>query len=173
MEPEERVMDPMPEELARLDDELSGVRSWPRLDPGVAAVAVAVGVLVLLGAVALPWVGPTTGWALLVGTGPVVPGAGVLPRLFATTAVVFGVAGSSSALLTRLWALGWVSALGCGFSVVNGLWAVWSRQTAAGSAIDPAPGPGIGLVLALLAMIALTVMWVRIAWTRPGGRAAG
>jgi hypothetical protein len=53
--------------------------------------------------------------------------------------------------------------------VVNGLWAVWSRQTApAGS-----PGPGIGLLLCVLAMALLALMWVRLAWSRPGGRANG
>jgi hypothetical protein len=53
--------------------------------------------------------------------------------------------------------------------VVNGLWAVWSRQTAP----HGAPGPGIGLVLAVLAMALLALMWVRLAWSRPGGRAHG
>jgi hypothetical protein len=166
---EERVMDPTPDGLDRLDRELSGPRSWPRIDPGVAAMGVAIGVLVLLGAVALPWVGPTTGWAMLTGSGPVVPGLGVLPRLFAVTALLFGVAGSVTALLTRLWAVGWACALGGGFSVVNGFWAVWSRQTVH----DGGPGPGLGMVLALLSMFVLTVLWVRIAWNRPGGRAAG
>jgi hypothetical protein len=71
--------------------------------------------------------------------------------------------------MTRLWAIGWVCALGCGFSVVNGLWAVWSRQTAPSGG----SGPGIGLLLAVLAMALLTLMWVRLAWSRPGGRANG
>ncbi len=161
-------MDPMSDDLARLDHELSGMRSWPRLDPGVGAVAVAVGVLLLLGAIALPWVGSASGWDVLLAAGPPIP-RGVLPRLFAGTAVFFGVLGSVTTLLTRLWAVGWACALGCGFSVVNGLWAVWSRQTA----LAGTPGPGVGLVLSLLAMILLSALWVRLAWTRPGGRAAG
>jgi hypothetical protein len=160
-------MDPMPESLARLDKELSRVRSWPRLEPGLGAVVVAVAVMLLLGAIALPWVGGTSGWSMLITGGPQMPGFRGLPRLFAGTAVFFGVIGSATALLTRLWAVGWACALGCGFSVVNGLWAIWSRQTAPAGT----PGPGLGLILTLLAMILLSALWVRLAWTRPGGRA--
>lgn len=162
-------MDPMPESLAKLDKELSGIRSWPRVDPGLTAVVVAVAVLLLLGAIALPWVGTTSGWSMLITGGPHMPGFRGLPRLFAGTAVFFGVLGSAAALVTRLWALGWACALGCGFSVVNGLWAIWSRQTAPAGT----PGPGVGLILTLLAMILLSGLWVRVAWTRPGGRSAG
>ncbi|WP_037064302.1 hypothetical protein [Pseudonocardia acaciae] len=157
-------MEPANGSLDRLDKELSGFRSWPRVEPGVSAMVVAVGVLVLLGGYALPWAGSTSGWNVLVGSGQL----GVLPRLFVITSVLFGVLGSTLGLMTRLWAVGWACALGGGFSVVNGLWAVWSRQTAPG-----APGPGVGLVLAVLAMALLTLMWVRIAWTRPGGREHG
>ncbi len=162
-------MDPMSDDLDRLDAELSGRRSWPRIDPGLGAVVAAVGVLGLLGAVALPWIGPTSGWELLISLGDPAPGVGLLPRLFAVTAVLVGVVGSAAALLTRLWALSWACALGCGFSVVTGVWAVWSRQTAPAGA----PGPGLGVVLALLVTMVLTVVWVRIAWSRPGGRAEG
>ncbi|MGQ0483267.1 MAG: Rv2732c family membrane protein [Pseudonocardia sp.] len=162
-------MDPMSDNLDRLDAELSGRRSWLRIDPGLGAMGAAVGVLGLLGAVALPWIGPTSGWELLISLGDPAPGVGLLPRLFVVTAVLVGVVGSAAALLTRLWALGWVCALGCGFSVVTGVWAVWSRQTAP----PAAPGPGLGLVLTLLVTMALTVVWVRIAWSRPGGRAGG
>lgn len=163
------AMNEMPDDLARLDRELSGWRSWPRLDPGGSAVAVAVAVMLLLGAFALPWTGPVSGWSVLTGGGVEIPKLGYLPRLFAGTAVLFGVAGSATTLLTRFWALGWACALGCGFSVINGLWAVWSRNTAPSGT----PGPGIGLVLALLTMMLLSALWVRIAWTRPGGRSEG
>lgn len=153
------------ESLDRLDRELSGFRSWPRVDPGATAMAVSVGVLVLLGAYALPWTGSVSGWGVLTGAGHL----GLLPRLFVVTSALFGVIGSTAGLLSRLWAIGWVCALGGGFSVVHGMWAIWSRQTApAGS-----PGPGIGLVLAVLAMVVITGAWVRIAWSRPGGRANG
>jgi hypothetical protein len=138
---------------------------WPRIDPGVSGLVVSVGVLVVLLSHALPWAGHTTGWMVLFGEGQL----GVLPRLFAITSLLFGVVASTTGLLTRLWAIGWACAFGCGFSVVNGVWAVWSRQTAP----HGNPGPGLGLLLAVLAMALLALMWVRLAWSRPGGRAHG
>lgn len=158
-------MDPMPDDLAHLERQLSGSVRWPRLEFGPSAVLVAVGVLVLLLAFALPWTGSTGGWQVLLGAGQL----GLLPKLFTVTSLLFGVVGSTVALTSRLWAVGWLCALGGGFSVVNGIWAVWSRQTASGGGA----GPGIGLVLAVLAMAVLTLMWVRLAWSRPGGRANG
>lgn len=158
-------MESMPDDLARLDHELTEPRGLPRLDPGPAALAVAVGVLVLLAAYALPWTGSTRGWLVLSGHGDL----GKLPQLFTVTALLFGVLGSAAALMTRRWPIAWACALGGGFSVVNGVWAVWSRQTAPGASA----GPGPGLLIALLAMVFLTVMWVRLAWSRPGGRANG
>jgi len=159
-------MDPIPEELAALDREVERqARGLPKLEPGAGGLAVAVGVLVLLIAFALPWVGPHGGWQILSGAS----GLGLLPRLFTITAVLFGVVGSGAALTTRLWPIGWACALGCGFSVVNGLWAIWSRQTAQ----DGGPGPGPGLLLAVVSLVFLTTMWVRLAWSRPGGRANG
>jgi hypothetical protein len=158
-------MNQLPEDLRRLDQEVSG---RPRLDPGGPAVLVSVGVLLLLGAVALPWVGPASGWSLLMGADLPFPRLG-LPRFFAGTSVLFGVVVSALALSTRLWALGWAAALGCGFTVVTGVWAIWSRQTA----VAGTPGPGIGLLLSVLVMALIAGLWVRIAWTRPGGRANG
>ncbi|HTF46129.1 MAG TPA: hypothetical protein VK735_01645 [Pseudonocardia sp.] len=158
-------MSSTPDGLDRLDKELSGFRSWPRIDPGPSAMVVSIGVLLVLVAHALPWTGSASGWNVLLGDAQL----GLLPRLFSITSLLFGVLGSTTGILTRLWGIGWTCALGCGFSVVNGLWAIWSRQTApAGS-----PGPGIGLLLAVLAMALLALMWVRLAWSRPGGRANG
>ncbi|HVL86273.1 MAG TPA: hypothetical protein VM367_18555 [Pseudonocardia sp.] len=148
----------VPEELARYDAELAGIERdvERRIDPGAAAVAVTVAVLVLVGALMLPWTGSTAGWEALAGTGS----AGPLPRLFAGAALGFGAVGSVLALATRWWGLAWVCAVGCGFSVVAGVWAIWSRQV---GVPDGATGPGIGLVLAVLAVLALAVTWVRIA----------
>jgi hypothetical protein len=117
---------------------------------------VAVVVLVVAGALMLPWTGGVPGWQVLAGTA----NFGVLPRLFTITAVGFGVLGSSVALATRLWAAAFVCAIGCGFAVVNGVWAIWSRQV---NVPQGGSGPEIGLVLAVLAMVALTACWVRIA----------
>lgn len=159
------MADKLPDELNELERQLSGPRMWPRIDPGASALVVSIGVLLVLVSHALPWVGSTTGWMVLLGGGQL----GALPRLFAITSLLFGVVATTTGILTRLWAVGWACALGCGFSVVNGVWAVWSRQTAPSGA----PGPGIGLLLAVVTMVLLAMMWVRLTWTRPGGREHG
>ena len=145
------------EERYALEAELGGIehRVQRRIEPGVGGVVIAGAVLVLLLAATLPWVGPLTGWQVAIGEGQLGP----LPRLFAWTAIGFGVLGSAAALVARRWVLAWVCALGCGFSILDGVLAVWSRQTA------PDPGPGVGLVLALVAIVALTGCWVRVAWS--------
>ena len=44
-------------------------------------------------------------------------------------------------------------AVGCGFTVVCGVWAIWSRQV---NVPQAAPARGLGLVLAVIAMVMLT-----------------
>ena len=114
---------------------------------------------VLIAALMLPWTGSVAGWEVLTG----VRSFGFLPRLFSFTALGFGLAGSALALATRWWALAWLCAVGCGFSVVNGVWAIWSRQVGV-----PAGGTaaGIGMVLAALAMLVLAATWTRLAISR-------
>ena len=152
---------PSPDDLGALEAELAEVerRVARRVDPGVPAVAAAVGVLLVVVALMLPWTGGVPGWQILAG----IENFGPLPRLFTITSVGFGVLGSAVALATRYWAAAFVCAVGCGFSVVNGVWAIWSRQV---NVPQGGTGPGIGLVLAVLAMIALTACWVRIAGRR-------
>lgn len=144
------------------DAEFAGMtrRMERRTDPGPTALTVAIGVLVLLATLALPWTGSTAGWQVLAG---IDPGLGLLPRLFAFTALGFGVVGSALALSTRWWSLAWVCAVGCGFSVVDGVWAIWSRQT---GVPDGGTGPGIGLVIAVLTVLVLAASWSRIALRR-------
>lgn len=148
-------------DLSALENELAGVarRVEHRIDPGVAAVVAAVGVLGVVGGLLLPWVGSTTGWQLLVGAEYLGP----LPRLFTITATVFGLVTSVLALTTRFWALAWVSAVGCGIATVNGIWAIWTRQT---GALEGVEGPGPGLILAAVAMALLTFTWAKIALQR-------
>jgi len=148
-------------DLSALESELAGVarRVEHRIDPGVAAVVAAVGVLGVVGGLLLPWVGSTTGWQLLVGAEYLGP----LPRLFTITATAFGLVTSVLALTTRFWALAWVSAVGCGIATVNGIWAIWTRQT---GALEGVEGPGPGLILAAVAMVVLTFTWARIALQR-------
>jgi hypothetical protein len=130
-----------------------------RVDPGRTALAVTAAQLVLLGSLVLPWTGAARGWEILAGSASF----GLLPWLFALTAVGFGVLGSAVALAGRRWGAAFACAVGCGFSVVNGVWAVWSRQVVV---LHGASGPGIGLVVALVAMVVLTVCWVRITGRR-------
>lgn len=152
--------------LSRWDAELSGAqrRAERRIEPGASAMVVASGVLLLLLSAVLPWIGSTIGWNVLLGAADV----GVLARLFSFTSLGFGVLLSALALISRWWGLAWTCALGCGFSVINGVWAVWSVQTAPEQAM-----PNIGLVLALVAVLLLAVAWLRLVWSRPGGRANG
>ena len=82
--------------------------------------------------------------------------------MFTWLALVFGVGFSMLALLTRRWALAWIALAGSTVSSLLGLLAVWSRQTAPGSY----PGPGIGLIVAWLAVIVVTYHWARAVWAR-------
>ncbi|MGH3977413.1 MAG: Rv2732c family membrane protein [Pseudonocardiaceae bacterium] len=151
-----------PEDLSALRAEIDAVErsALRRVDPGAHAVVIAAAVLVLLVAIALPWIGADSGWDVLRGTTDPAADVGLLPRLFAVVALAFGVVLSALALLTRRWGLVWASALGCGYCVVDGVWAIWSRQTVDG------PGPGLGLVLAELAVLLLAAQWFRLAWSR-------
>lgn len=146
------------------------------VEPGRWAMVIAVAVFVLLVAQLLPWVGSNSGWEVLLGQVSGVPRVGLLPRLFAVSSLTFGVLFSAITLFTRRWGLAWLCALGSAFSVVHGLWAVWSRQTAVDSTVSTvstvgadgaALGPGPGMVLALLVMIVLAVQWLRLAFSRP------
>lgn len=132
-----------------------------RLEPGWWAMVVAVAVFVLLVADLLPWIGADSGWQVLLGQTDPANRPGVLPRLFVGSSLLFGVLASTAALAARRWALAWACALGCAFSVVHGVWAVWSRQTSGET------GPGPGMVLAVLTMVVLAIQWIRLAWARP------
>lgn len=152
----------IPSELTQLDRELRGVtrRVEQRIDPGPTALTVAIAMFVLIGSLFLPWTGSALGWQVLSG----VEVFGLLPRLFSFTSLGFGLVVSSLALATRWWGLAWLAAAGCGISIITGIWAIWSRQT---GVLTGGTGPGIGLVLAVLAMIVLVGCWVRIAFRRP------
>ncbi|GHF86405.1 biotin transporter BioY [Amycolatopsis bartoniae] len=116
-------------------------------------------VFVLLIAQLLPWAGGHVGWQVLLGR------AGAIPQLFAATSTVIGVLCSALALSTRLWWMTWVCAIGGWFSSVDGLLAVWSQQSAGANGVAGG-GPGIGLVLALVAIILLAANWLRTAFSR-------
>lgn len=133
-----------------------------RLEPGRWVLVIAAGAVALLVAAALPWVGSDSGWQVLLGQVSAGHRVGLLPRLFAASSLLVGVVLSAVALFARRWSLAWVCAIGSAFSVVHGIWAVWSRQTAAST-----DGPGPGMVLALLTMVVLAAQWLRLAFSRP------
>lgn len=138
-------------------------RAARTVDLGARAVVAAVAVFVLMVGHVLPWMGDAAGWEVLLGRGDAAGKAGMVPRLFAATSLLFGVVTSVLALLTRRWGLTWVCALGGWFASVDGLLAIWSRQSSAG--LD-SPGPGIGLVVSEVAMVVLAVLWFRTSWSR-------
>jgi hypothetical protein len=116
-------------------------------------------VFVLIIGQLLPWVGGHVGWQVLVGRG------GPVPQLFAATSTVIGILASALALATRRWALAWVCAVGGWFSCVDGVLSIWTQQSShANGAVGS--GPGIGMIIAWVAMIFLAVQWMRAAWSR-------
>lgn len=156
-------------DMTRLGKEIDaiGADDERHFDPGLRAVFVAVAVLVLLLASALPFVGATQGWGVLFGHELQAGIAGIMPRVFLTLALVFGALGSLVALRVRRYGSAWITSLGCDLSIVAGALSVWSQQTGASKA--PGPGPGIGMIVALLAVIVLAVLWAGITWGRRPG----
>jgi hypothetical protein len=145
------------------DIEAAEQRVAGEIDPGARALAIAIFVFVLLVTLVLPHTGGARGLDVLVGSDAAINDGIALPsRVFTWFALVFGVGFSMLALLTRRWALAWIALAGSTVSSFLGLLAVWSRQTAA----EPYPGPGIGLVLAWLAVILLSYNWARVVLTR-------
>jgi hypothetical protein len=57
-----------------------------------------------------------------------------------------------------------VCALGGWFASVDGVLAIWSRQSSDGDL-------GIGLVVAWVAMVVIAIQWFRTAWSRPAAAA--
>jgi hypothetical protein len=156
-------MTPDPEGIAGLRAEIDAVErsALRQVDPGGRAVVISCAIMVLLLAVTLPWVGHASGWEVLSGMADPADRVGLLPRMFGGVALGLGVGFSVLALVTRRWGLVWASALGCTYCVLDGVWAIWSRQT-----VHDGPGPGVGLVLAVLAVTVLAVQWLRLALSR-------
>ncbi|GJF09859.1 hypothetical protein NGTWS0302_24830 [Mycolicibacterium cyprinidarum] len=133
------------------------------IDPGARALVIAIFVFVLLVTLVLPHTGGAKGLDVLIGSDAAISNGTALPsRVFTWMALVFGIGFSILALLTRRWALAWIALAGSTVASFLGLLAVWSRQTAP----EPYPGPGLGLVLAWLAVILLAYNWARVVLTR-------
>ena len=145
-------------ELAAEIDEV-GEHASRTVELGRRGFTIAVFTFVLLICQILPWVGDHAGWQVLAGEG------GGIPQLFAATSTGVGILASALALVTRRWWLSWVCAAGGWFASVDGLLAIWSQQSshAPGAA---GGGPGIGLIIAWIAMICLAVQWMRTAFSR-------
>ncbi|MEB3983256.1 hypothetical protein OQ968_18530 [Mycobacterium sp. 663a-19] len=133
------------------------------IDPGPRGFVVAILVFVLLGSFILPHTGAVRGWDVLFSShGAGAAALGLPLRVFEWLALVFGVGFSMVALLTRRWALAWVALAGSAIASAAGLLAVWSRQTVAAGH----PGPGVGLIVAWITVIALSFHWARVVWAR-------
>jgi hypothetical protein len=147
----------------REDIEAAERRIAREIEPGARALVVAILVFVLIGSFILPHTGDVRGWDVLFSTRGAGKAAIALPsRVFGWLALVFGVGFSMLALLTRRWALAWVALAGSAVACAAGLLAVWSRQTVASGH----PGPGVGLIVAWIAIILLTFHWARVVWSR-------
>jgi hypothetical protein len=133
------------------------------IDPGARALVVAILVFVILVSFVLPHAGSARGLDVLVGDDAAIREAIALPsRVFTWLVLVFSVGFSMLALLTRRWGLAWTALAGSAIACPLGMLAVWSRQTVA----EPHPGPGIGLIVAWIAVILLTFHWARVVWSR-------
>jgi hypothetical protein len=154
-----------PPELADLRHEIDEVerRTVRTVDLGPCAITISIAVFVLIIGHVLPWMHGATGLDILLGQGDATGRASMVPRLFAATSAGIGILGSALALMTRRWWLAWACALGGWFASVDGILAIWSRQSSAGQG---ASGPGIGLIIAELAMVVIAVQWLRTAWSR-------
>jgi hypothetical protein len=153
---------PDPEDaLAREIDQVER-RAARTVELGARAVVIAVAVFVLIVGQILPWLGGANGLEVLFGTGSgdAAGKASMVPRLFAATSVLFGILTSALALVTRLWAMTWVCALGGWFASVDGVLAIWSRQSSGGDL-------GVGMVVAEVAIVVIASQWFRTAWSRP------
>jgi hypothetical protein len=133
------------------------------IDPGSRALVVAILVFVILLSFVLPHTGGAKGIDVLAGDDAAIQAAFALPsRVFVWLVLVFSVGFSILALLTRRWAVAWIALAGSAVACPLGMLAVWSRQTVAAAH----PGPGIGLIVAWIAVILLTFHWARVVWTR-------
>jgi hypothetical protein len=133
------------------------------IDPGTRALVVAILVFVILVTFVLPHTGSAKGIDVLIGSDVAVREAIALPsRVFTWVVLVFSVGFSMLALLTRRWGLAWIALAGSAVACPIGMLAVWSRQTVGSGH----PGPGYGLIIAWIAVIALTFHWARVVWSR-------
>lgn len=150
-----------PDDLAHLRAEINGVgrTAAKRFDPGAGALVIAVAVLAILVSLLLPWTDGRQGLSVLFGD------AQALPKFFSYAALVSGVLLPAVTLAVRRWTLAWVCALTSFAASMAGVLSIWTTQTTTGH--HPGPGPGFGLILAVVATVVLLVKWLQIAASRP------
>jgi len=150
-------------EAYRAELEAAERRVAGEIEPGARALVVAILVFILLVSFILPHTGGARGIDVLMYDEKALSVGIALPsRMFCWLALIFGVGFSMLALLTRRWTLAGIALAGSGVASAIGMLAVWSRQTAT----HGNPGPGIGLIIAWIAMILLAFHWARVVWTR-------
>lgn len=175
------MSDNMPEELEpfRKDFERAEKKVAGEIDPGMHGVVLAVLIVGLLGAFALPHVGDAKGWEVISGSDSAQKEAiAFTSEIFLWFALIFGGLLGIVTLVTRRWALAWVVSAGTTLGVVFGMLAIWSRQTTsqklAGVGSSPEAvegathmaGPGIGLIAMIIILMLLTYFWLRVVWSK-------
>lgn len=152
-----------PDDLRALRREIDEVerRTARTVELGPRAITIAIAVFALIVGHILPWMSGANGLEVLLGEHDAIGKASAVPRLFAATSAGFGILASALTLITRRWWLTWVCALGGWFASVDGVLAIWSRQSAPNHT-----GPGLGLIIAEIATIAVAAQWFRTAWSR-------
>lgn len=165
----------MPEGLQHFQKDFEKVEKKVsgEIDPGMRSVVIAVAILLLLASFLLPHTGSVNGWDVLASDDASHHEAvAITSKLFVWFALVFGGGTGIVTLVTRRWALAWVSAAGCAVGVFLGVMAIWSRQTPSGvldaqdAALANLSGPGAGIFVGLILLIVLTYLWVGVAWSK-------
>lgn len=152
----------------RAEIESAERRVASEIDPGPRALVVAILVFVLLLTFVLPHTGHVRGLDVLTND-PVARAAAIaLPSRVFCWVTLLTVGFSMLALLSRRWVVAWLALAGSWLAGATGLLAVWSRQTASAGH----PGPGLGLVIAWIAVLALAFHWARVVWTRTAAQLA-
>jgi hypothetical protein len=158
---ESKVFEQFRGDLEAVERKIAG-----EIDPGTRAMVVAIAVFVLLLSLILPHAGAARGLDVLAFDNHAQDEHIGLPsRVFEWFVVIFGIGFSSLALVTRRWALAWVAVAGSAVGSVFGVLSIWHRQTP-GLGNYHGAGPGIGLILATIAIVVLTFHWIRVVWSR-------
>ncbi len=158
---ESKVFEQFRGDLEAVERKIAG-----EIDPGTRAMVVAIAVFALLLSLILPHAGGARGLDVLAfDHNAQFEHIGLPSRVFEWFVVIFGIGFSSLALVTRRWALAWVAVAGSAVGSVFGVLSIWHRQTP-GLGNYHGAGPGIGLILATVAIIVLTFHWIRVVWSR-------